>query len=92
MKFDWDPAKNEINIEKHGFDFRDAEQVFRNKILVRQDTRSDYGETRLIGIGLLGFDTVVVIFVEKNENTIRIISIREATPDESAKFRKNFQN
>jgi uncharacterized DUF497 family protein len=28
MKFEWDERKNEINIEKHGLDFSDGEELF----------------------------------------------------------------
>src|ERR1700676_1082522 len=29
MIFEWDDAKNRANIRKHGFDFADAEEIFR---------------------------------------------------------------
>jgi uncharacterized DUF497 family protein len=29
MKFGWHPTKNRSNIRKHGFDFSDAEEMFR---------------------------------------------------------------
>jgi len=44
MTFEWDEAKNRANIRKHGFDFADAEEMFRGPLLVRPDTREDYGE------------------------------------------------
>lgn len=28
MIFEWDELKNELNIDKHGFDFADAYQIF----------------------------------------------------------------
>jgi len=51
MVFEWDEAKNRANIRKHGFDFADAEEMFRGFLLVRPDTREDYGEERWIGSG-----------------------------------------
>jgi hypothetical protein len=27
MRFEWDAAKNRLNIRKHGFDFVDAEEI-----------------------------------------------------------------
>lgn len=51
MKFEWDESKNRANIRKHGFHFAEAEEMFRGVLLVRPDTREDYGEQRWIGIG-----------------------------------------
>jgi uncharacterized protein len=53
MGFEWDEATNRANIRKHGFDFADAEEMFRGTMLVRPDARDDYGEERWIGIGMI---------------------------------------
>jgi len=53
MNFEWDEAKNRANIKKHAFDFAEAEEMFRGFILVRPDTREDYGEERWIAIGMI---------------------------------------
>ena len=43
------------------------------------DTRYNYGEERWIAIGLIKSHTIaVVVYVEKTEDTIRIISARKA--------------
>ena len=56
-------------------------------MLVRLDTRRDYGEDRWIGIGLLRSTVAVVVFVEwEDEETIRIISARKATTYETGQF------
>jgi uncharacterized protein len=78
MKFEWDDHKNELNIEKHGFDFADAYRVFDWPMLVDFDDRNDYGEDRWIGIGLLNGRVVVIVFTEPDQNTTRIISLRKA--------------
>jgi uncharacterized DUF497 family protein len=52
-RFEWDEKKNRQNFKKHGFDFADAEGMFRGFLLVRPDTREDYGEERWIGIGMI---------------------------------------
>jgi uncharacterized DUF497 family protein len=53
MIFEWDEAKNRSNIRKHGFHFAEVEQMFQGFLLVRPDTREDYGEERWIGIGMI---------------------------------------
>ena len=50
MKFDWDPAKNRSNIRKHGFDFRDAEEMFGGALLVRPTLKRTTG--RIAGLEL----------------------------------------
>ena len=86
MNFEWDEEKNEENIRKHGFDFADAWEIFESPMRVALDTREDYGEDRLNGIGLLGNRIVVVVFTERGEDIIRIISLRKALKHERKKF------
>lgn len=59
MRFEWDEAKNESNLEKHGLDFEDAAKLFDGPMLVTLDTRRDYGEERWLGLGLIEHRTVV---------------------------------
>lgn len=92
MRFEWDPAKNRANIRKHGFDFRDAELLFRGALLAEPDTREDYGERRWSGLGKLGDRIVKVVFAELDKETIRIISLRKATSRERKEYEAALQN
>jgi uncharacterized protein len=86
MKFEWDEAKNRANIRKHGFDFADAEEMFHGFLLVRPDTREDYGEERWRGLGLIRGRLVAVIFVTRQPHVIRVISLRKADRDERKEY------
>lgn len=86
MNFEWDEDKNQENIRKHGFDFADAWEIFEAPMQTALDTRGDYEEDRWSGIGLLGNRIVVVVFTERGEDTIRIISLRKALKYERKKF------
>jgi uncharacterized protein len=89
MEFEWDEKKNLENLRKHGLDFTDARQVFQNPVLVKLDDREDYGEDRWIGIGMtLNGIVVVFAFTEKDEETIRMISMRKATKNERTRYQK----
>lgn len=77
MEFEWDTAKNELNIQKHGFDFADAAACFHSPLLVRKDTRHDYDEPRLVGLGRIQ-DVVVDIVFTRRGDRIRVISLRRA--------------
>jgi uncharacterized protein len=93
MKFEWDKNKNRENIRKHGLDFADGWQIFENPLLVKLDNRFDYGEERWIGIGMMSNGVVIaLIFMEKEQETIRIISMRKATNSERTKYEKAIAN
>lgn len=95
MTFEWDEAKNEQNIRKHGFDFVDAERVMTGALpfYARLDRREDYGEDRWQGIGVLnGIVVVVIVFTEPQTNVIRIISMRKATKNERREYEKQIKN
>ena len=50
-----------------------------------EDGRENYGEQRMIGIGLLETLVVLIVHVEADD-TIRIISMRKAESDETDLF------
>lgn len=91
MKFEWDEAKNERNIKKHGLDFAEGVEVFDGPILERLDDRADYGEERWVAVGLLrGIVCVVLVYTEPDRETIRIISFRKADRYEREAYFKTF--
>ncbi len=75
--FPVDPAKNEQNLQKHGFDFMDAAECFQHSLLVHEDTRQDYGERRWTALGRIQ-DTLVNCMFTRRGMRIRIISLRRA--------------
>jgi uncharacterized DUF497 family protein len=85
MKFTWDEAKRQANIEKHGIDFADAPPMFDDDIFTIEDDRFDYGETRYITFGLLQYRVIVVAHTEEDD-VIRIISARKATKNEEKRY------
>ncbi len=86
MKFEWDETKNKTNIRKHRIDFADVPDVFKNPLLTEPDVEADYGEDRWMSIGLLRSVAVVVVFTERQRNTIRIISARKANQNERERY------
>ena len=92
MRFEWDAAKNEANIRKHRIDFADVPEVFKGPVYLARDTRKEYGEDRWGGIGFLGNGVVVVVYVERAQDTIRIISARKAEKHERETFQKEIEH
>jgi len=88
MRYHWDEAKRQANLLKHGLDFADAERVFAGPMVVFEDACMDYGEQRMIGIGLLEALVVLIVHVESDES-IRIISMRKAESDETDLYYRN---
>lgn len=86
MRFEWDDEKNKSNILKRGFDFADAWEIFEAPVLVGLDDRVDYGEDRWIGVGILRGHIIVVVFTERDAETIRLISLRKASRNERIKY------
>lgn len=87
MRFEWDEAKRQSNIRKHGIDFVGIEEVFEGQTVTIRDDRFDYGEERFITLGLLKGRVVVTAHTE-SEEVIRIISVRKATKNEEISYFK----
>ena len=87
MKYEWDEAKSRKNAAKHGLSFEDAELVFSGPCVTFEDDRFDYGEKRLITLGLLSGRLVVIAHSPRNEGT-RIISMRKENRREKEIYQK----
>lgn len=83
MRFVWDEAKRQANLEKHSFDFVDAPEVFAGPTRTVEDARFAYGEQRFLSFGFLRGLAVSIVHTE-TKNEIRIISFRKATKRETA--------
>ncbi len=95
MRFEWDGEKNRANIRKHGFDHADAQELFSGDapLFVTHDSRRDYGEERWRGVGLLdGVAVVVVVFTERGNDKIRVISLRRADARERKAYEAEIKN
>ena len=88
MDFEWDVAKAEANVKKHGIGFREATTVFGDPLgLTIYDPDHSEGEHRFLSIGRTsGGRVVVVSFTEREQNRIRIISARAATAAEMSRY------
>ncbi len=81
MGFTWDPAKAGANRRKHGVDFADAVGVFEDALaLTRPDPHPSEARSATVGRDFL--DRVVVVAWTWDEDGIRLIMARRATPRE----------
>lgn len=81
MKVTCDAAKDTENKCKHGISLSEAAFMDWDTALLWQDTRHDYGETRMVALGPIGERLYCVVFVDR-ETDRRIISLRKANQRE----------
>lgn len=86
MRFEWDEAKNRLNIAKHGVSFDTASRIFDGIVLTAEDRRFEYGETRLISIGAVEGVVVLAVAHTDRNNKIRLISARPASRRERSRY------
>lgn len=85
MRLGWDARKSDRNLRARGFDFEFATQVFDGPTLERHDTRRDYGERRVIAIGMADGITLTLVYTDRaeaGERVRRIISARVSSRSE----------
>ena len=85
--FEWDDAKNDANILRHGITFEAAATIFDRSYLEYLDDRRDYGEVRVKVIGIVG-DSISSVICSQRGGTVRVISARRARRDERREYRE----
>ena len=79
FEFDWDPAKADTNLRKHGITFKFATRVFEDPNCTEGlDDRDYQDEQRWVTTGQAAEFVLTVVFTLRKE-AIRLISARRAT-------------
>ncbi|HIJ83065.1 MAG: phage protein [Magnetococcales bacterium] len=82
MEIEFDPAKDVVNLKKHGESLRLAKYLDWGSSIFAPDRRRDYGELRMIGYAPFEDGRLYcVVFVDRN-NVRRIVSLRKANSRE----------
>ncbi|MBC8140550.1 MAG: BrnT family toxin [Armatimonadetes bacterium] len=83
MDFEWDTDKADINVEKHGVTFEEAQTVFNDGLAAFFDDvlHSDH-EDRYLIVGYSNQDRLLYVSHTVRSEKIRIISARAATKRE----------
>lgn len=87
MRYAWDPIKDALNRRKHGLSLKDGIPALEddNRDLWIDD-RFDYGEERIVTLGMGRNGLLYVVSTEMEENWTRIISVRKAEDDEIERY------
>jgi uncharacterized protein len=89
LKFEWDEAKNRLNMKRHGVNFADVVNFLDDPGLIeRLDLRVDYGEERIMAYSNVAGRIMAILFVERG-GAIRLISARPASRDETDDYFKS---
>jgi uncharacterized DUF497 family protein len=87
MRFEWDEAKNRLNLKRHKIRFETAILIFDDPCAVTiPDRMHNEEEERFITLGQLEGRLILLVvhadFETSGEEVIRLISARKATPGE----------
>jgi uncharacterized DUF497 family protein len=85
MQITFDPAKRDKTLADRGLDFEDAPKIFAGATLDLEDTRKNYGETRMICFGYLEGRMVVVGYTLRDAGR-HIFSMRKANEREQRRI------
>ena len=88
MEVEWDPEKDDQNQRKHGISFAEAQQLLYSDAdcLEIFDRLHSEDEDRFITIGPSAKGILVVVWTERESQTVRLISARLATRREQAMY------
>jgi hypothetical protein len=83
VRFEWDDEKALNNLKRHGVSFGEATEVFYDpNSLEGEDANHSGRENRFFIIGYSVDRLLYVVFAERRDDVIRIISARKPTSTE----------
>jgi uncharacterized protein len=83
MKIVWDEPKRLANLDKHGLDFADLNEMFFDTALV---IPSHNAGKRWVAIGVNIRGVIVVVFARLGREGVSVISMRPASRDERKQY------
>ncbi len=91
MGFEWNEAKNQANIHKHGVGFDTAKRIFDGPVVTWIDHRKDYGEDRHVSVGRVEHGALIVVAHTDRDGRIRLISARPASRKERQAYHERIR-
>jgi uncharacterized DUF497 family protein len=94
LQFEWDKRKATTNLRKHSVSFDEATTVFDDplaSIFDDEDHSAEEAREIIIGHSVL-HRLLVVCYIERKEDVIRIFSARAATKREQTDYEENLQD
>jgi uncharacterized protein len=88
MQITFDPDKDAANVAKHAVSLAMARDLEWDTLQCKEDTRRNYGETRIAGYAFIGQRLYGVIYVIRGD-VYRVISLRKANQREVKSYVAN---
>ena len=88
MKIEFDPIKDQINLQKHGVSLAAAADMDLDSAIVIEDRRFNYGETRFVAYAPIGARLHVLWFTMRGP-VLRAIGLRRANRRERQRYGKS---
>jgi len=85
MRCVWDERKADLNTRKHGVTFEEAATVFSDPLALIIEDESRPENTRIIGESAAS-RILLVVFIERGRDVLRLISARRATRHERRRY------
>jgi uncharacterized DUF497 family protein len=90
--FEWDPAKAEANVKKHGVSFEEAATAFQDPLArIHADPDHSKQEPREILIGHSARQRLLLVAFTDRRGRLRLISAREVTRRERRDYEESLQ-
>jgi len=86
VRVEYDPAKAEANLRKHGVSFADATGVLEDPLARTVEDPDAVGERRFVSIGQSSAGELLVVVFAERAGTYRLISARRATRKERTQY------
>lgn len=86
MDYEWDPAKAQANLDKHGVDFTEAVIALEDELALTRHDPDSLDEERLISLGMDATGRLLVTIFTYRNDRIRIISSRKADRTERRRY------
>ena len=93
LAFEWDSRKAAANEKKHGVTFKEASTVFGDPLgWFQADETHTVDEERVRLLGRSSRNRLLaVLFTNRGDELVRVISARLATPRERRKYEEDFR-
>jgi uncharacterized DUF497 family protein len=94
VRVEWDDAKNKANQRKHGISFEQARELFISGTDYLEIYDADYSvtEDRFIAIGPITLGVLVMVWTEREDDAIRLISARWASKLEQTLYHQHMDD
>jgi uncharacterized DUF497 family protein len=90
LRFEWDSNKATSNLAKHGVSFDEAREVFADPLsLTSEDPDHSIDEIRILIIGVSNRGRLLVVSHTVDDDRIRLIGARRATPRERFEYEED---